>query len=142
MVLVQESPSGGIPRKPRNSELDVYGLTHVGKVRRETADLAEHFVASQQSVAERNATVGGYLCFGAHIHLGDLDPIGTDLVADSAGRAIIDRMIRRVRLVRFTKALSLWTGIFGAGKFVSNGGHGTIACADIALDTFVERETN
>ncbi|MBW7933374.1 MAG: serine/threonine-protein phosphatase [Gemmatimonadaceae bacterium] len=41
MVIVHESPSGGIPRKPRDNELDVYGVTHVGHVRKENQD---HFL--------------------------------------------------------------------------------------------------
>ncbi len=41
MVYIQESPSGGIPRKPRDSELDVFGVTNVGKVRKENQD---HFL--------------------------------------------------------------------------------------------------
>ncbi len=41
MVYVHESPTGGIPRKPRDSELDVFGITHVGKVRKQNQD---HFL--------------------------------------------------------------------------------------------------
>ena len=65
MVLVQESPSGGIPRKPRNSELDVYGLTHVGKVRRENQDhfliasLHKHLVIHQTSIPAESLNAEG-----------------------------------------------------------------------------------
>jgi serine/threonine protein phosphatase PrpC len=41
MVHIVESPSGGIPRKPRDSELDVFGVTNVGKVRHQNQD---HFL--------------------------------------------------------------------------------------------------
>ena len=41
MVHIQESPSGGIPHKPRDNELDVFGITHVGKVRKQNQD---HFL--------------------------------------------------------------------------------------------------
>lgn len=41
MVRIEEGSSGGIPRKPRDSELDVYGVTHTGKVRVENQD---HFL--------------------------------------------------------------------------------------------------
>jgi len=41
MVHVHESPSGGIPRKPRDSEIDVFGVTDVGKVRKQNQD---HFL--------------------------------------------------------------------------------------------------
>ena len=41
MVHIQESPSGGIPHKPRDNELDVHGVTHVGKVRKQNQD---HFL--------------------------------------------------------------------------------------------------
>jgi protein phosphatase len=41
MAQVRESPSGGIPRKPRDDEIDVYGVTHVGKVRPANQD---HFL--------------------------------------------------------------------------------------------------
>ena len=41
MVHIHESPTGGIPRKPRDSELDVFGVTNVGKVRRQNQD---HFL--------------------------------------------------------------------------------------------------
>ncbi len=41
MVQIHESPSGGIPRKPRDSELDVFGVTNVGKVRKQNQD---HFL--------------------------------------------------------------------------------------------------
>ena len=41
MVQILESPSGGIPRKPRDAELDVFGVTNVGKVRKQNQD---HFL--------------------------------------------------------------------------------------------------
>ncbi len=41
MVQIHESPSGGIPRKPRDSEIDVFGVTNVGKVRKQNQD---HFL--------------------------------------------------------------------------------------------------
>lgn len=41
MVVIHETPTGGIPRKPRDSELDVFGVTNVGKVR---ADNQDHFL--------------------------------------------------------------------------------------------------
>ena len=41
MVFITESASGGIPRKPRDSELDVFGVTSVGKVRSQNQD---HFL--------------------------------------------------------------------------------------------------
>ncbi|MDQ8153635.1 MAG: protein phosphatase 2C domain-containing protein [Gemmatimonadota bacterium] len=39
--MIHETPTGGIPRKPRDSELDVFGVTNVGKVR---ADNQDHFL--------------------------------------------------------------------------------------------------
>ncbi len=41
MVHIQASASGGIPRKPRDTELDVFGVTHIGKVRTQNQD---HFL--------------------------------------------------------------------------------------------------
>ncbi len=41
MVHIHESPSGGIPRKPRDNELDVFGVTSVGRVRTQNQD---HFL--------------------------------------------------------------------------------------------------
>jgi protein phosphatase len=41
MVRIVESPSGGIPRKPQDSELDIFGVTNVGKLRRQNQD---HFL--------------------------------------------------------------------------------------------------
>jgi serine/threonine protein phosphatase PrpC len=41
MVVIHETPTGGIPRKPRDNELDVFGVTNVGKVRHENQD---HFL--------------------------------------------------------------------------------------------------
>lgn len=51
-----ESASGGIPRKPRDAELDVYGVTHTGKVRTENQDhfliasLHKHLAVHQTSL--------------------------------------------------------------------------------------------
>ncbi len=53
---IHESDSGGIPRKPRDTELDVYGLTHMGKVRTENQDhfliasLHKHLAVHQTSI--------------------------------------------------------------------------------------------
>lgn len=41
MVHIIESPTGGIPRKPRDSELDVFGVTNVGSKRSTNQD---HFL--------------------------------------------------------------------------------------------------
>jgi protein phosphatase len=41
MVVIHETTTGGIPRKPRDNELDVFGVTNVGKVRHENQD---HFL--------------------------------------------------------------------------------------------------
>ncbi|MBI3567760.1 MAG: serine/threonine-protein phosphatase [Gemmatimonadetes bacterium] len=41
MEPIEETPTGSIPRKPTDAEIDVYGLSHVGKVRKENQD---HFL--------------------------------------------------------------------------------------------------
>ena len=41
MVQILEIPTGGIPRKPRDAELDVFGVTNVGKARKQNQD---HFL--------------------------------------------------------------------------------------------------
>jgi len=43
MVHIHESPSGGIPRKPSDDELDVFGVTHAGRVRPQNQD---HFLVA------------------------------------------------------------------------------------------------
>lgn len=46
MVHIIESPTGGIPRKPRDSEIDRFGITNIGKVRKQNQD--HYLIASLQ----------------------------------------------------------------------------------------------
>jgi len=41
MQPIHETPTGSIPRKPTDAEIDVYGVSHAGKVRKENQD---HFL--------------------------------------------------------------------------------------------------
>jgi protein phosphatase len=56
MVQIIESPSGGVPLKPRDHELDVFGLTDTGKVRPTNQDhfliasLHKHLSVHQTSI--------------------------------------------------------------------------------------------
>ncbi len=43
MQPIQETPTGSIPRKPTDAEIDVHGISHVGKVRKENQD---HFLVA------------------------------------------------------------------------------------------------
>ncbi len=43
MLPIHETPTGSIPRKPTDAEIDVYGLSDVGRVRKENQD---HFLVA------------------------------------------------------------------------------------------------
>ena len=94
MVQIHESPTGGIPRKPRDSELDVYGVTHVGKVRRDNQDhfliasLHKHLAVHQTSIPEGSLSAGDTdrLAFLAMV----ADGVGGSVGGEEASRFALD----------------------------------------------------
>ena len=56
MEPIEEMPSGSIPRKPTDAEIDDFGLSHVGKVRKENQDhfliasLEKHLAVRQTNI--------------------------------------------------------------------------------------------
>ncbi|HEY3286450.1 MAG TPA: protein phosphatase 2C domain-containing protein [Gemmatimonadaceae bacterium] len=94
MVLIHESPTGGIPRKPRDNELDVYGVTHIGKVRKQNQDhfliasLHKHLSIHQTSIPAENLTGGGTdrLAFLAMV----ADGVGGSAGGEEASRFALD----------------------------------------------------
>ncbi|MHB1312304.1 MAG: PP2C family protein-serine/threonine phosphatase [Gemmatimonadaceae bacterium] len=94
MVHVHESPSGGIPRKPRDRELDVFGLTHVGKVRAQNQDhfliasLHKHLAVSLTSIPPETLKSGDTdrLAFLAMV----ADGVGGSAGGEEASRTALD----------------------------------------------------
>jgi protein phosphatase len=94
MVHIHESPTGGIPRKPRDQELDVYGVTDTGKVRRENQDhfliasLHKHLAVHQTSIPRANLSAEGTdrLAFLAMV----ADGVGGSAGGEEASRFALD----------------------------------------------------
>lgn len=96
MVLVRESPPGGIPRKPTDQELDVYGVTDRGKVRSANQDhfliasLHKHLAVLQTSIPEGTLKSGdtGRLAFLAMV----ADGVGGSADGEEASRLALNAM--------------------------------------------------
>jgi protein phosphatase len=94
MVLVHESPTGGIPRKPRDEEIDVHGVTHVGKVRKANQDhfligsLHKHLSVHQTSIPAESLRTGdtGRLAFLMMV----ADGVGGSAGGEEASRIALD----------------------------------------------------
>jgi protein phosphatase len=80
MVQIHESPSGGIPRKPTDTELDVFGVTNVGKVRKQNQD---HFLIAS---LHKHLAIHHTSIPLASLHAGDTDRLAfLAMVADGVG---------------------------------------------------------
>ena len=80
MVQIHESPTGGIPRKPKDSEVDVFGVTNVGKVRQQNQD---HFLIAslKKQLAVRHTSIPA-----ENLVSGDTDRLAfLAMVADGVG---------------------------------------------------------
>ncbi|MEK7239825.1 MAG: protein phosphatase 2C domain-containing protein [Gemmatimonadota bacterium] len=94
MVHIHESPSGGIPRKPRDSELDVFGVTNVGKVRKQNQDhfliasLHKHLAIHHTSIPLESLRTGDTdrLAFLAMV----ADGVGGTVGGEEASRFALD----------------------------------------------------
>jgi protein phosphatase len=94
MVQIHESPSGGIPRKPRDSELDVFGVTNVGKVRTQNQDhfliasLHKHLAIHHTSIPLESLRTGDTdrLAFLAMV----ADGVGGGVGGEEASRFALD----------------------------------------------------
>ena len=94
MVHIHESPSGGIPRKPRDSEVDVFGITNVGKVRKQNQDhfliaqLQKHLAIRHTSIPHENLVGSGTdrLAFLAMV----ADGVGGSAGGEEASRFALD----------------------------------------------------
>ena len=94
MVHIHESPTGGIPRKPRDSELDVFGVTNVGKVRSQNQDhfliasLHKHLALHHTSIplANFSSTETDRLAFLAMV----ADGVGGSAGGEEASRFALD----------------------------------------------------
>lgn len=94
MVQIHESPTGGIPRKPQDSEVDVFGITNVGKVRRQNQDhfliasLQKHLAVRHTSIPQENLLTGDTdrLAFLAMV----ADGVGGTAGGEEASRFALD----------------------------------------------------
>jgi protein phosphatase len=94
MVHIHESPSGGIPRKPRDNELDVFGVTSVGRVRTQNQDhfligsLHKHLAIRHTSIPLENLAPGDTdrLAFLAMV----ADGVGGTAGGEEASRLALD----------------------------------------------------
>ena len=94
MVHIHESPSGGIPRKPRDNELDVFGVTSVGRVRTQNQDhfligsLHKHLAIRHTSIPLENLASGDTdrLAFLAMV----ADGVGGTAGGEEASRLALD----------------------------------------------------
>jgi len=94
MASTHESPTGGIPRKPRDEEIDVFGVTHAGKVRKQNQDhfligsLHKHLEVLQSSIPAENLRTAdtGRLCFLMMV----ADGVGGSAAGEEASRTALD----------------------------------------------------
>jgi serine/threonine protein phosphatase PrpC len=94
MVHIHESPTGGIPRKPRDNELDVFGVTNVGKVRGQNQDhfliasLHKHLAIHHTSIPPEDLSGGdtARLAFLAMV----ADGVGGSAGGEEASRFALD----------------------------------------------------
>jgi hypothetical protein len=144
-----EAPSGELRR--RRVAMDAQRLLgeharraqsqrQVGQRRHRRAGPPQPCRPGDDPVAQRDALLALELVAGLGVDLGDLDPLGADLRADPAPRAVVDREIDR-RFIGNPVSLGLGAGVLRSRKQRRHVGDRTCGLTDRALDAVVKRAT-